>query len=372
MSVTFLTNEDKALIDKRVDALSEEMGGITAEMKSISDGFFEEGKAAGKNLLNPNTCVPGYLNNGALAAHDDWVTCDYIYVGNLTNIIASTDAGIGFSMFFLNKYDKDKKFISANSQNDHKYAVEDGVEYVRFALKTNRDPATVQVESGTVITAFEPYTEASVKIPKKVWTGKKWVVIGDSLTEVNGRTTMRYHDYVSENTGIAVINLGVSGTGYAKGADNSNAFYHRIANVPTDADVVTIFGSGNDLSHTLGNPTDTGTDTICGCINTTIDNIIAIMPAVSLGIVAPTPWNGYNPASANNAMALYVEALKTICENRSIPFLDLYHCSNLRPWTEEGRAACYTKDDGNGVHPDEKGHALIAPRFKAFLETMIL
>jgi lysophospholipase L1-like esterase len=70
-------------------------------------------------------------------------------------------------------------------------------------------------------------------------------------------------------------------------------------------------------------------------------------------------------------MTRYSNALKTICEYRSIPFLDLYHCSNLRPWTQEGRQACYTKDNGNGVHPDESGHKLIAPRFKVFVESLL-
>lgn len=235
------------------------------------------------------------------------------------------------------------------------------------------DYDVLYTKSGETLTVkYEVSKEEEIVLE---WTGKKWVCIGDSLTEANARTTMHYHDYIAEKTGINVVNMGVSGTGYKnrEGADDhGDSFYQRISSVPTDADVVTIFGSGNDLSHTLGTPTDAGTDTICGCVNTTIDNLIAIMPAVSLGIVAPTPWTNYNPATTGNAMALYVEALKTICANRSIPFLDLYHCSNLRPWTEEGRAACYSKDDGNGTHPDENGHRLIAPRFKAFLETLIL
>ena len=361
---------DAKVTGDKIAALTEEMGGITAEMKSISDGFFEEGKAAGKNLLNPNTCVPGYLNNGVLTASSDWVTCDYIYVGNLANIISSKlPNSYTASMFFLNTYDKYKNFISMDSMHGHTYAVEDGVAYIRFAIKTDTDPADVQVESGTVITAFEPYTETSAKIPKKVWTGKKWVVIGDSLTEANGRASMRYHDYIAESTGISVVNLGASGTGYAKGADNSNAFYHRIANVPTDADVVTIFGSFND-SGTLGAVTDTGTDTICGCINTTLDNLFAAFPLVNLGIVSPTPWN--DKPSAEGAHGQYVTALESICKSRGIPFLNLYYCSGLRPWDEAYKAIAYSKDDGNGVHPDEKGHALIAPRFKAFLETLIL
>ena len=209
----------------------------------------------------------------------------------------------------------------------------------------------------------------------KPWTGKKWVCVGDSLTESNARTTMNYHDYVSDKTGISVVNMGLSGTGYMRGYDTNDAFYQRISNVPVDADVVTIFGSGNDLAliSSLGAPTDSGTSTICGCINTTIDNLIAIIPAVQLGIVAPTPWVGYQPDLNNsNNMAKYVEALRQICYIRSIPFLDLYHESNLRPWSAEGRAACYSRDEGNGVHPDETGHKLISSRFEGFLDSLLL
>ena len=203
------------------------------------------------------------------------------------------------------------------------------------------------------------------------WANKKWVCIGDSLTVIGTRTSKAYHTYIAEATGINVVNMGASGTGYARGG--TNTFYGRIANVPLDADVVTIFGSGNDLSSglSLGEITDTGTDTLCGCINTAIDNLISIMPTVQLGIVTPTPWVGQQP-NAGKPMEKYANAIVDICKARSIPCLDLYHCSNLRPWTEEGRMACYTKDDGNGVHPDETGHKLIAPRFKAFLESLLM
>ena len=169
--------------------------------------------------------------------------------------------------------------------------------------------------------------------------------------------------------------MGVGGTGYKRTEENHTAFYQRAAKIPVDCDVVTIFGSGNDLSliGQLGTPTDVETTTICGCINKTIDEIIKIKPTVSLGIVSPTPWIGNQPtADDSNAMAKYTKALHDICKIRSIPFLDLYHKSNLRPWTVEGRNACYTKDEGNGVHPDENGHKLIAPRFKIFLEQLII
>ena len=204
------------------------------------------------------------------------------------------------------------------------------------------------------------------------WAGKKWVVVGDSHTEHNIRATKNYHDYVAEKTGITVVNLGSSGSGYKRRWEDNKAFYQLLDSIPEDADVVTIYGSGNDLSQPLGEVTDTGTDTLCGCINTTIDNFNARLPGTPLGIITPCPWSNANPANENCAMALYSAAIVEICKRRSIPCLDLYHCSNLRPWEAAFRELFYTRDDGGGCHPDENGHAILAPRFAAFLETLLI
>lgn len=204
------------------------------------------------------------------------------------------------------------------------------------------------------------------------WSGKKWVVVGDSHTEHNIRATKNYHDYVAEKTGITVVNLGKSGAGYKRLEESNKAFYQLVASIPEDADVVTIYGSGNDLSQPLGEVTDTGTDTLCGCINTTIDNYNELFPGTPLGIVTPCPWSNANPASETCAMALYSAAIVEICKRRSIPCLDLYHCSNLRPWEAKFRELFYTRDNGGGCHPDENGHAILAPKFAAFLEQLIL
>ena len=199
-------------------------------------------------------------------------------------------------------------------------------------------------------------------------SGLKWTAMGDSLTEDNSKTTKHYFDYVSERTGVEVVNMGKSGTGYKKGEGDNAAFYQRAADIPDDTDIVTVFGSGNDLTLTLGNPTDTGTNTICGCVNTTIDNIYDVVPTARLIIVSPTPWQSYNPANVENAMDLYSKALGEICRRRGIPFLDLYHCSGLRPWDADFRTLAYSKDDGNGVHPDETGHEIISWALQSAIE----
>ena len=209
-------------------------------------------------------------------------------------------------------------------------------------------------------------------VDNEKWKHIKWVCVGDSLTERNYRSPIFYHDYINEKTSIQVVNMGQSGSGYKRKDDSNNAFFQRILNVPTDADIVTIFGSGNDLNHisVLGDITDTSTDTLCGCINTTINNLYTIIPTVQLGIISPTPWVNNQPSN-NGAMARYVEKLKAICENRGIPFLDLFHCSGFRPNEEEYRNLVYSNDDGNGVHPNEIGHKIISSHIYNFLNSLI-
>lgn len=223
------------------------------------------------------------------------------------------------------------------------------------------------------------YENLFFSVPEfKEWTGKKWTVLGDSLTEVNSRTTMHYHDYIKDKTGISVVNMGLSGSGYAKKADTNQAFYQRAADIPTDSDVVTIFGSGNDLSSglSLGDPSDTGTTTICGCINETLDVILTTFMTASkvpfLGVITPTPWIGHDPGDNTDTMTAYCDAIIECCKAKSIPVLDLYRCSNLHPNDATFRSLAYSHDEGNGVHPDETGHKLIAGAIENFIKSIIL
>ena len=208
---------------------------------------------------------------------------------------------------------------------------------------------------------------ATVEHPLK---GKKWGFIGDSLTERNSRTLKNYIDYITEETGIIPVNLGVSGSGYKKREDDNNAFYQRVQNIDNDFDIITIFGSGNDLSLNLGNVTDSDTSTVFGCVNETIKRIYAKMPTVKLAIISPTPWVDYPNYTEGNKMQLLNEGLERICKRGSIPFLDLYNCSNLRPWDATFRTLMYSRDDGNGVHPDEDGHKQFYKKILKFSESL--
>jgi lysophospholipase L1-like esterase len=216
------------------------------------------------------------------------------------------------------------------------------------------------------------------KFPSSIlpsFSNRKWAVFGDSLTAVTS-SPKHYYDYVADKTNINIINYGVSGSGYANGGSAGNKqFYNRISAIDTDFDVITIFGSFNDLEMSsqlpLGDITDTDeTSSICGCINKTISNLYTIKPIVKLGIVTPTPWHYRKPTVAGNSDAeLYVNAIINICKLRSIPILDLFHCSNLRPWDTTFRSIAFRNSDG--VHPNAIGHNLFASQFYEFINKLI-
>lgn len=342
----------------------------------------------GKNIFDTSGHVDGYLNpNGTIHANSGskaWKTTDFIPVSDIdylsfsAYVIAQGKRAL-ISMFFFTTYDSSRTLINQSSSGYKTYAIEDGVAYIRFSYGgTAGTYSDYQLEANDTYTGYQPYKTFNALNDSlyQTWYDKKWVCVGDSLTEQNSRTDKHYYDYVSDKTGIHVHVMGVGGTGYIRGQADNNAFYQRISAVPTDADVITIFGSLNDLGSgsELGTKDDTGTTTIGGCINSTLDNLFAVMPLANVGIVSPTPWNAeqYDSIHEPNAASAYCELLKAICKKRSIPYLDLFHKSLLRPWDATFRQLAYSKDEGSGTHPDENGHKLIAPRFKGFLDSLIV
>lgn len=374
-------------IDRTSDALEE----LTAELsETANDKLKAIKKTIGQNLLDPSKLfIGGYVSNnnadrGFLKFSSSWGSTDFIPVEvgatySLAKYNISTGVTSNGNLYFCTAYDENFTCISSLTNGDTSVTIPSGVKYIRFSFETSLNLGTnykLQLTKTSSIVAYDDYKEEysfEGVISNLKWKGLKWTCVGDSLTENNSRTTKHYYDYISEDTGISIENMGVSGTGYARA--NSN-FYTRIVNVPLDSDIVTIFGSGNDLGAglELGTPADSGENptTLCGYINGTIDRLFNIFPLVNLGIVTPTPWVNYTPDTPNNAMELYSNAIVEICKRRGIPCLDLYHNSGLHPDSATFRQLAYSKDDGDGVHPDETGHKIIAPRFKAFLETLLM
>lgn len=220
----------------------------------------------------------------------------------------------------------------------------------------------------------------TTQVPTQSWLGKRWAAFGDSITyKAADSTALRYHDIVAQELGLSVINYGRATTGYSTTGNVADGeFYTRMSNIAPDAfDFMTIMGSCNDFGvinrgeKELGTYTDTGTETVCGCINTTIDKFYELAPLKRLGIITMLPTYSYGPDLITKAPIAenYVNAVIQICKSRGIPCLDLYHCSGLRPWVAEVKNAFF--HDGDGIHPNDKGVKFIAPLIREFVKSLI-
>ena len=207
-----------------------------------------------------------------------------------------------------------------------------------------------------------------------------WAVFGDSLTAYSARAKYHYFDYVAKDLSLNIINLGVSSTGYKRDG-KGEAFYKRMEKSikDIDFDIFTIFGSFNDLGkgYTLGEPTDSTTDTICGCINLTIDIFKRVKPLNKIALVTPTIWRdgvyyGDYPVTRKD-LDDYVESLLKIAKIKRIPILDLYHNSGLDPNIDEVLKKYYNEDgvQDKGVHPNSLGHKFMYPVWREFIKQFI-
>lgn len=377
---------------------------------AVRGSLYHKLRDISNNLLFPNSYVDvtNTLNVSNLYV-DKWsgrdnnaeiaFTTDYI---ELNNESAFAVTGVAeYSTCIVAMYDANKRFVKPYGCNDSKNGNDDSypertvfnreiftkeridniantnIRYVRFS--SYGSPLTV--EAITFVTANQKVKELNenvnllnqnvnnllVNSNNFPWTGKTWVAFGDSLTENNDSCEKTYHDNIHDQMGITVLNHGTSGSGYMN--DGNEAWHIRINDVANlDFDVITFFGSGNDLGHAMGTATDTGVDTLGGAINTTLDNLFKIKPLAKVGLITPTPWSNNMPYN-NNRMKTYADLIVEIARNRGIPCLDLFRCSTLDPNKNEHLNAFFYNADG--CHPNDAGHARITPQIREFLRTLL-
>ena len=239
----------------------------------------------------------------------------------------------------------------------------------------NHDLWQEMIEYGVKNGLIKNQTETEVNYsPLKNLTG---VFIGDSITEVNFRTSKNYHQFIAERTGLNVINLGVSGTGYV---DRINA----VDSIAEQPDFIAVFLGTNDYSGVtgskiLGNVNDTESPTLASHIYTLLLNLMNKFPNTPIVTITPLPRIESNPMNENQGKNGYklvelVEMIKGISKRLAIPCLDLYHKSHLRIWYDEvnNHFFAYTEGQADGLHPNYHGHEYISYPIQSFLEQHVI
>lgn len=343
------------------------------------------------NIFNSKNIVQNYAinGNGVLIANEGFSTTDYLRLPAQTGHIVTTEC------YTICEFDSSYNITAYHSGNNtaKEFDLAEGTAYLRVTF-SNSNLSTALILLNESIAEYQEKTIKSLEFRTTAQlesiinqmsnnatfvsnvqsiaqglplTSLNWTAMGDSWTEENNTATKNYVKLIEDALNVDVTNLGLSGTGFKRGEGSSNAYYQRTTSIPLTTDILTIMASGNDLSqgYSIGNATDTGTTTICGCINTLLDNIYTRFTGIRVGIISVAPWQNNTPEDTTN-FTTYVSKIKEICNLRGVPFLDLFHQSNLRPNNSTFRTAFMP----DGVHPNDNGYKLFANRIIEFIKSL--
>lgn len=213
------------------------------------------------------------------------------------------------------------------------------------------------------------------------FAGKKLIVTGDSITEKNSRATANWHDYLRDWLGLGtVVNDGKSGTGLTRSYGGNNGIYSRIDSWSDDADYILVMaslndGGGENATLPLGTIADNGVGVsyFAEC-KAVVQKLLAKYVSVPIGFITAPPRGAINDRGAAYGVDgwyhPWCEALKTVCAHYSLPCLDIYHNSGLRPWIAANNASyfsCMASPQGDGTHPNAEGQEILAWKIYDFV-----
>ena len=211
--------------------------------------------------------------------------------------------------------------------------------------------------------------------------------LGDSITEGVGTSSPDkvFHALIKEKYGLAEArNYGLGGTRIArqseiKDPDNprDRDFIMRAEDMNPDADLIVVFGGTNDYGNgqaPLGEITDKHVFTFYGAVHTLCVNLIRKYPTSQIVFITPLHrWNEegglgtWKPDGViQHHLSAYARAIKEVCEQYSIPVLDMFGNGSMPIHIHE-YAKLYTTD---ALHPNDEGHRILAHKLGEFLENL--
>lgn len=215
------------------------------------------------------------------------------------------------------------------------------------------------------------------KTPISVLNGKKILFVGDSLTEVNYRTSRGYVESLKQDKGIEAINHGSSGYGYSTkdenfmGADIDSA----------DAFVITL--GINDFGNVSGY--NLPLETVLKTVKRMLSKASMMAGDRPFGVITPMPYlktvgdkvgaGGYTLNQLRDGIISVVKEVETEY-NRSIPVLKLTDIDPLQvaehPASDNTYLEKYFKQgnirDEEFLHPNDAGWKVITPYISYWLE----
>ena len=223
-----------------------------------------------------------------------------------------------------------KTFVESNSKVFNNYTSASGMVYFYGAT-------AYKYKSIYSLRHKWPLVEKKSTEENNQWFGKTWYAYGTSMTD----TTM--NGYTVELQSLLGANL----TNYGKGwsgiipslhggtsGDNTYTRVKRTTDWKTNADLITLEIIPNDMSGTLGTPTDNyadgTTETFCGCLNELLQYLqvntnaqIVVLIATRSRYNHKDSTEKYPPESQNATDWIqWTDAAKECCRRNCVPFID--------------------------------------------------
>lgn len=215
------------------------------------------------------------------------------------------------------------------------------------------------------------------------------LVFGDSITEYNYSAKDNWLKRTDKALRFASVkNLAIGGTGIVRGGANSWLEKLKAIDNSNQYDLILVMGNMNDFSQhgegftmdTIGTFEDEGNTTQYGAVKTFIKNLQEKFPTTQIGWITSQPRqylssdsDADNPVTSDGYLygkkSVFEKAngaIKEVCEDRSIPVLDLFHNSGFNIPNEQTRLK-YFYNDGNLVHPNDKGHEILAKKIISWI-----
>lgn len=183
--------------------------------------------------------------------------------------------------------------------------------------------------------------------------------LGDSITngsKLENMSEQRYTRLLEKKLKINAINSGLSGCRIAKvDLDNKICFLDRIQTISKNSDFTFVFGGINDYKNgsIIGDKASDKVDTFYGAMKLLISKLLELWSNEKICFILPLPTTRKSPI--NEPLTSYLNVIKELCIENKIDFLDLSNEFNNK------------KLFADGLHPNKKGHQLLAKEVEKYL-----
>ncbi len=207
--------------------------------------------------------------------------------------------------------------------------------------------------------------------------GKKVNFLGDSITDGAGSScaAARYPDILAGLAELGEIrNYGIGGTRIAlyhgQPEEERLDYCKRFPTMDDDADLIIVFGGTNDYGHgnaPMGTNEDRTPETFYGGLHYLMSGLINKYPTADIVILTPIQREGGDkPNAYGYTLDMFVDAIKDVAAQYSLPLLDLYNHGGFCPNIQVQKDAICP----DGLHPNDAGYVKLANRIYSYLKTI--